>query len=157
MDDGIIDLTKYGRGGQGKGRTFALWGGEGERTRFALPVWRCIMLLDGEVGAIVSTAGEGTGEEVSPFFVLDLEVEPARTSFDGGHLGPLAGEEPPALAIEEGEAAVLLARDEARRWWLVVRGDDVGAEALTAGEREDLLFLAGECAGLLTHRGLADS
>ena len=157
MDDGIIDLTTYGGGGDGDGRTFALWGGEGERSRFALPVWRCIMLLDGAVGAIVSTGGDPASDEVSPFFVLDLEVEPARTDFDGRVLAPLAGEEPPALTIEEGEAAVLLARDEERRWWLVVRGADVGSEAPTPGEREDLLFLAGECAGLLTHRGLAES
>lgn len=156
MDDQIIDLTSYGAPGDDEGGTFALWGSEGERSRFALPVWRCIFLLDGDRGGIVSTGPEGRMGEVEPFFVLDLGNEPARTGFDPAVLDLVAGEEPPALGTREGAGVVLLARDEGRRWWLVVTGPEVGRETLESGEREDLLFLAGECAGLLTHRGLAD-
>ena len=38
---------------------------------------------------------------------------------------------------------------------MVIAGDGRG-EGMEASTRDDLLFLAGECAGLLFHRDLAD-
>ena len=66
------------------------------------------------------------------------------------------GEAPTVL--EEGDAVtVYLGSREGKSWFLVL--DDRGAanEPVTAGTREDLLFLAGECAGLLFFRELAEA
>lgn len=153
MDDRIIDLTTYGDGRTEEKGAFALWGGEGERSRFALPVWRSIFILDGRRGGLVWSDAEGGS--VRAFFVLDLEEDPARLDFGELRVETMSGEEPPAVRLTEGVGLVLLRRTEGRVWWLVVTGTDVGASPLGAGDREDLLFLAGECAGLLTRRGLA--
>lgn len=155
MDDGIIDLPSWAaeREERKRAATFAVWGGEGERSRFALPVWRTVYLLGGIRGGVLWTDASG---ELHPFFVLDLGAEPARTEFPATIAVRLEEREPPALAVEEGVAAVLLAATPERRWLLVVAGEDVGADEPDAASREDLLFLAGECAGLLMHRGLGD-
>lgn len=157
MSDDVIDLGSY-LGGQppGKGGAFALWGAEGERSRFALPLWRVVYLLDGDRGGVLWTPARNPAAAASPFFVLDLAREPARTEFEGVTPETLAGEEAPSLAVGRGSAAVLLGRDQERVWWLVVTGPDVGREPPESGAREDVLFLAGECAGLLMHRGLGE-
>lgn len=156
MDDRIIDLTSYAGGGERGGGSFALWGAEGERSRFALPVWRSIFILGGDRGALVWTQGGDEEGSARPFFVLDLGREPARTTFDDLPTGELADRDAPAFAVVAGVGLVLLGREEGRTWWLVVTGPEVESSAADEGAREDLLFLAGECAGLLTRRGLAD-
>jgi hypothetical protein len=45
---------------------------------------------------------------------------------------------------------------EGRVWHLVVDGGDQRHGGLSARSREDILFLAGECAGLLFLRDFAD-
>ncbi len=153
MDRDIIDLRDYleGRDEDGRG-VFALWGAEGERSRLALPVWRAIFLAGGERGGVLCTAPEG---DLEPFFVLDLAVEPARTEFPGALTRDLATGEPPRLREAEGVGvAVFLGRgEEGEAWFLVVESRELGA--LGRGAREELLFLAGECGGLLFHRDLA--
>lgn len=156
MDDGVIDLSQWvaDRDERQRTATFAVWGGEGERSRFALPVWRTIYLLRGVRGGVAWTGPGDAG--VHPFFVLDLGAEPARTEFPSTVSALLRDREPPAFALSEGLAAVLLARSSDRTWLLLVAGDEVGEEEPDARSREDLLFLAGECAGLLMHRGLGE-
>ena len=156
MDEGIIDLSQWVAEREDRQRTatFAVWGGEGERSRFALPVWRTIYLLHGVRGGVVWTGAGDRG--VQPFFVLDLGAEPARTEFSPEISSQLRDREPPALALSEGIAAVLLARTADRTWFLLVAGEEVGEDEPDRRSREDLLFLAGECAGLLLHRGLGD-
>ncbi len=154
-DKSIIDIRRYlGRSPAEGGRVFSIWGGEGERARLALPVWRAIYLLGSERGGIVRVSKARPGTPV-PFFVLDLGEEPARTSFPPEALEPLSRRESPSLtATSRGDLAVLLGEEDGQRWYLFVVG--VGVPAPVEGKRrEDLMFLAGECAGLLFLRDFA--
>lgn len=158
MADDIIDLTAYlERGGEAdvpRG-AMALWGADGERSRFALPLWRIIYLAEAERGVIVWCAQEAGAQPV-PFVALDLAEEPARTAVPGPL--PRDSEHHEPELIDRGPAGLVVhlgARDG--RWWsLVVDGGEERSEPLAARTREDILFLAGECAGLLFLRDLAD-
>ena len=157
MSDGIIDLTEYLRGRDEETEdvsTFALWGAEGERSRFALPLWRTIYLSGGERGGILRTSLEEP-TELEPFVVLDLAQDPARTDFDLGLVQGLQGDEAPMVhdAAADG-LAVFLGFGANRLWYLMVEGRE-GEEILDGRSREDILFMAGECAGLLFLRELA--
>lgn len=151
MEDDIIHLSDYLDERESQ-TTFSVLGGEGERSRLALPVWRAVYLLDGDRGGIVWTSlSEGVPRA---FFVLDLAANPARTEFHESVTEGFRGRDPPALEFGEEGVAVLLGRDEHRSWFLLVAGRDPGVDEPSARHREDLLFLAGECAGLLLHREL---
>ena len=65
-DDGVVDIRGYLKSspeGAGSG-AFAVWGGDGERSRFALPVWRAIYLAGGDWGCLLYTsdAADDTSE-----------------------------------------------------------------------------------------------
>lgn len=156
MDDQVIDLQEYlDRRPESRRTSFAVWGGEGERSRFALPIWRAIYLVEGDRGGLL-WLDENTGR-IHPFFVLDLASESPRTEFDPGLLDAVRGPgvEAPALAeVSPAAVAIYLGAREGRRWFLVVDDETGGAHDLAAGKRDDLLFLAGECAGLLFHKDL---
>jgi len=161
MSDGIIDLTQYlNRGGQeseeGSSTTFALWGAEGERSRFALPLWRSIYLAGGDRGAIV-WRDPVDQDLLRPFVVLDLGKDPPRTAFDVSLVGIHSEGEPPALREEAGHGiSILLGSREGRQWFMVIDGGQGGSTSVHGRDREDILFLAGECAGLLFLRDFAD-
>ncbi len=162
MNDDVIDLTKYlaqspaEAAAQGARGNFSVWGGDGERSRFALPIWRSIYLVGGRRGGLVSLS-DAEDAVPEPLFVLDLAAEPARTDFEVPETGPDIGGDAPTLLEDGDTVAVFLGTRGGQSWFLVV--DDLGeeAESVTAGTREDLLFLAGECAGLLFFRELADA
>lgn len=160
MGDDVIDLTQYlnrdDEADEGLGSIFALWGAEGERSRFALPLWRSIYLAGGDRGAIV-WCDPLEPESLRPFVVLDLAEDPPRTSFPSSVLGRRGDEEPPAFS-DEGEAglSVLLGSREGRHWYLVVDGGEGREFPVPRRDRDDILFLAGECAGLLFLRDFAD-
>lgn len=160
MSDGIIDFGDYARRKEEESRPertmFALWGGEGERARLALPLWRAVGLLGGSRAMLGSEPADGAGGTLEALVVLDLAADPARTSMPASAVQGLWGEpEAPALSRSEGVVAVFLGEEGGRRFHLVVDGvPDPGDD----GERlpvDDLYFLAGECAGLLFHRYLA--
>jgi len=158
VSDGIIDLTEYLRKREDDaepGATFALWGADGERSRFALPLWRTIYLAGGERGGIVRTETE-TGGPLEPFVILDLAQDPPRTDFDPALTRDLVGDEAP-LVHDAGSAglAIFLGFGAGRFWYLIVEGRE-GEGQLDERSREDILFMAGECAGLLFLRDLAD-
>lgn len=156
MDDQVIDLGAYrDRRPESRRSSFTVWGGEGERSRFALPVWRAIYLVGGDRGGLLSL-DEATGE-VRPLFVLDLGSEEPRVEFDVGILEGVwgAGVEAPALSeVQPGGLAVYLGTRDGQRWFLVVDDGGLPREELAGRSRDDLLFLAGECAGLLFYRNL---
>jgi len=158
VSDGIIDLTAYLQKRDDETEeagTFALWGAEGERSRFALPLWRTIYLAGGERGGILRIAAEAPGQ-LDPFVVLDLAQDPARTDFDLGLIQDLDVEEAPVVRDAGSEGlAVFLGFGAERFWYLMVEGRD-GEDVLDGRSREDVLFMAGECAGLLFLRELAD-
>jgi hypothetical protein len=158
VSDGIIDLGAYLRrreGSQEPVSTFALWGADGERSRFALPLWRAIYLATGERGGVVWDAPEGG--PLHPFVVLDLGSDPARTDFEwDGAPGLDPGRVPEVLPAPRGGLAVFLGLEEKRRWFLLITSGRGGVAEPTGRDREDILFLAGECAGLLFLRDFAD-
>jgi hypothetical protein len=157
-DSDIIDLGAYRRRRpEARRSAFAVWGGEGERSRFALPVWRAVYLVGGERGGLVWVEDDDTGKTLNPFFVLDLASETPRTTFATELLGDLRGSEVAGPILSEsfpGGAAVFLGVGENRRWFLVVHDGGLPRQPMDASSRNDLLFLAGECAGLLLHRRL---
>lgn len=162
MNGDVIDLTKYlGRSPaegeqEGSRANFSVWGGDGERSRFALPIWRSIYLVGSGRGGLVSVA-EQDGSEPEALFVLDLAAEPARTEFTlPAGQSDIVGDAPTVL--EEGETvAVFLGSRKGKRWFLVLDDRGKALESVAAGTREDLLFLAGKCAGLLFFRELAEA
>jgi hypothetical protein len=155
-DDRIIDIRKFlGESLEQVGPgAFSVWGGGEERSRFALPVWRAVFLVGGDWGGIISTPKMRSDASFEPFFVLDLKEEPARTAVSPELLQGLLTEDAPAVALtDRGDLAILLGEDEDRMWFLQVRGGASG-KAPGGADRETLLFLAGECAGLLFFRDL---
>jgi hypothetical protein len=158
VTDKVIDIRRYLGldSGEGHGRAFAVQGGEGERTRFALPVWRAVSLVGGERGGIVSLR-KGEREDSTPrqFFFLDLRRDPTDLALPFPLLQSLRNEPAPSMEMtEEGELAVVLGEEEGTVWFLQILG--IGLEAAPEGRaRETLLFLAGECAGLLFLRELS--
>jgi hypothetical protein len=160
MSDGIIDLTQYLNRSKVEKETergaFALWGADGERSRFALPLWRIIYLAQGERGAVVWRDPEDGGE-AHPFVVLDLGRDPARLDLEIDAIPIAEDGEPPVLHdLRADGLAIFLGSREGRVWHLVVDGGDQRHGGLSARSREDILFLAGECAGLLFLRDFAD-
>lgn len=156
VDEGVIDIRKYLNAAPGSGnRSFSVWGGEGERARFALPVWRSVFLVGGERGGIYFQKVDG-GEDCIPFFVLDLGEDVPRTSFTPPPHTSLTPDQAPTLLVKaEGEVVVFLGMEGDRRWFLEVVGG-TSDEGVSGKKREELLFLAGECAGLLFFREFAD-
>ena len=160
MSDEIIDLTQYFNREQNEEEpargAFALWGADGERSRFVLPLWRIIYLAEGERGAIV-WRDTSTDDVAHPFLVLDLARDPARLEVDQDAVPLSEDGDPPALHDfgTQGVTIFLGARGD-RNWHLVVDGGEKRLGELSAKKREDILFLAGECAGLLFLRDFAD-
>ncbi len=154
-DDRIIDIGGYlGGSSPEPGRAFALWGGEGDRSRLALPIWRAIYLLSGDRGGIVWEPSVHASD-LCTFFVLDLAEEPARTSFPPALFQGLEKERAPVVsALREGGRGVFLGEAEGKRWYVAIDGGEPDRR-LKDRVREELLFLAGECAGLLFFRELA--
>jgi hypothetical protein len=158
MGNEIIDLTKYMKrepeGDLPRG-AMALWGADGERSRFALPLWRIIYLAQAERGVICSRVAQGGGAP-EPFVALDLAHEPARIDLPADL--PTFVDDREAILRDLGAAGVVvyLGRRADRIWSLVVDGVVPGRDPLDARAREDILFLAGECAGLLFIKELAD-
>lgn len=157
VDDQVIDIRQHlARSFREKDLgVFAVWGGEGDRSRFALPLWRAMFLVGGDWGGIVSLPKLSPESEASPLMVLDLKVDPARLAVPKGSLQALGDRRAPSLAFREKDGvAVFLGEDEGRRWYLQVSGGRITAGP-AGKDRETLLFLAGECAGLLFYRELA--
>ena len=157
MSDDIIDLRAFlerraeTRAPSG---TMALWGADGERSRFALPLWRVVNLAGAERGVIFwrSSSGDPTA---TPFVVLDIAHDPARLNVLPGQAD--FGGDTSTQLFDRGTDGLLvrLGTKDDREWGLLVDGRARRGE-LSAREREDILFLSGECAGLLFLRSFAD-
>ncbi len=156
MADRIIDIRAYLDGEEDDPApegAFALWGAEGERSRFALPLWRIIYLAGGNRGAIGRVA-QGLPGPLRPLVVLDLESDPARLDLSAIGLPQAGALAAPVLHDRAGDVVVYLGTNRESAWYLVVDGCAGRDEPLAARVREDILFLAGECAGLLFLREL---
>lgn len=159
MADEIIDITRYLKREPASDLprgTMSLWGADGERSRFALPLWRIIYLAQGE-RAVISWSHETRQNRLTPLVVLDIAVDPARRDVDGSRIPRFDADEGPSLVDFESEGLVVyLGARGGRIWTLLVDGGETREEPLARSAREDILFLAGECAGLLFLRDLAD-
>ncbi|HKJ01846.1 MAG TPA: hypothetical protein VJ997_05305 [Longimicrobiales bacterium] len=156
MSDGIIDFGEYVRRRDGPDQpasTFALFGADGERSRFALPLWRAIYLASGERGGVFSQ--ELAGGALEPFVVLDLATDPPRTEFPWPESLDPGERAPHLLEAPGGGLAIFLGEERERRWYLLVHGSSDPLPAPVGRDREDIMFLAGECAGLLFLRRFA--
>ncbi|HUF76027.1 MAG TPA: hypothetical protein VMM35_07100 [Longimicrobiales bacterium] len=159
MSDKIIDIARYLDRDSGRSEapaTMALWGADGDRSRFALPLWRIVHLAQAERGVIFWRKASGD-RTPSPFVVIDLARDPARLAVDGAALPPCE-ESASATLHDLGPAGLMvcLGSRDGRSWCLLADGGREREGTLEARRREDVLFLAGECAGLLFLRDFAD-
>ncbi len=159
MADEIIPISRYLQReteADALPRSIALWGMDGDRSRFALPLWRVVHLAGAERGAIVWRNASGD-RRPRPYVVVDLAADPARLGLTAFPDDDCDREQGPALhdLAPDGLVINLGTRDE-RIWCLFVDGGEVGTVPLDTKDREDVLFLAGECAGLLFLRDFAD-
>lgn len=159
MSDEIIDITPYLERDPVEEvlpRTIALWGADGERSRFALPLWRVVHLAGAQRGAILwrNAAGDSAPQ---PFVVIDLDRDPARLDLDADCLDCCEAAETATLHdLGSAGLVVYLGSRNGRIWCLFAEGGDSRRARLDPKKREDILFLAGECAGLLFLRDFAD-
>ena len=112
-DDDVIDLTRYldrdtlAREAGTKRASFSVFGGNGDRSRFALPIWRSIDLVGARRGALVSVP-EGAATDPRAEFVLDLGSDPARTEFSLPGGAAADSFDPPSVFESAEGVAVLL-------------------------------------------------
>jgi hypothetical protein len=160
MADEIIDLTRYLRrepSAELPRGSMTLWGADGERARFALPLWRVIHLAQGDRGLIVRHPVQRP-HAAEAFVALDLGSDPARTTVPLDRLPRFGSDEGPSLVDMESDGLVVfLGARAGQLWLLLVDGGEGRAAPLPPSVREDVLFLAGECAGLLFLRDLAEA
>jgi hypothetical protein len=159
MADKIIDIARYLDREAGRSdapATMALWGADGDRSRFALPLWRIVHLARAERGVIFWRSISGDPRPHA-FVVIDLARDPARIAVDAEAL-PVCEENASAALHDLGPDGLLvcLGSRDGRAWCLLADGGSDREAALEARRREDVLFLAGECAGLLFLRDFAD-
>ena len=159
MSDEIIDISRYLDRDAGEDvlpGTIALWGVDGERSRFALPLWRVVHLAGAERGVILWRGT--TGSRVpQPFVVIDLASDPARLGVGGRGVACCEPTSTPTLHdLGPAGLVVYLGTREDRTWCLLADGGEARRVPLDPKRREDILFLAGECAGLLFLRDFAD-
>lgn len=157
MADEIIDLSRIiARRAEGAAPagTMTLWGADGERSRFALPLWRVVHLAGAERGVIF---WRRISDETPPrpFVVLDTARDPARLDVPASLAG--CAEDASAELHDLGQAGLVicLGTKSDRAWGILADGGGRRAP-LTSRNREDILFLAGECAGLLFLRDFAE-
>lgn len=151
----IIDLVPYLDAGRGGKDTFAVYGGADSASRLALPVWRSVYRLRGTRGAVVAV--QRRSRSVRTIFVLDLGADPARLDLPTGvaSLPQRAGAGCRLTSFGDGQwAAVYVGQKGGESFYLLTL--DIADGSLVDDEqvRQDVLFLAGECASLVLHWGL---
>lgn len=156
MADEIIDLSQFiaRRAAGAPVGTMALWGAEGERSRFALPLWRVVHLAGADRG-VIFWRRVSDGSPPHPFVVLDIAHDPARLEMPDTLAS--CGEDAAAELLDLGHdgLVVCLGTRGDRSWGLLADGGARRAP-LASRKREDILFLSGECAGLLFLRDFAE-
>ena len=159
MSDKIIDIARYLERDAARGdapAAMALWGADGDRSRFALPLWRIVHVAQAERGVIFWRSAIGNARP-NPFVVIDLARDPARLDVDALALPPCPDGASASLHdLGPGGLLVCLGSRDGRSWCLLADGGRGRDAVLEARRREDVLFLAGECAGLLFLRDFAD-
>jgi hypothetical protein len=150
-DESIIDLAEWVRARESESEDpvspLALHGVTGERRRYVLPLWRMAYLAQARWAGLLRESSTG----IEAVVVLDLRQDPPRTEPPGGirPLGP--SDRPPGIRVlGEGDLQLPLGQTPDGSRWCVTISDRQRSVQPEAPDREDLLFLAGECAGLLS-------
>ena len=173
MDRTIINLQGYLAD---RSSHFAVWGGEGVRARFALPLWRAAALAKvRRVGLLKRPRSSNEVllgptlvsderaaaldrslqvEETCPIFVLDLGSDEARIDYDGEVIP--AEIQPPLVLESKNVCLIALGTKGTFDWFIVLDTPGESLDRLDGVTREQLLFFAGECAGLLEYQGIAE-
>jgi hypothetical protein len=157
MTDDIIDLGRLidrVPGGKPSRGAMSLWGASGERSRFALPLWRVVHLA-GADRAVLFWQRASDRSSTRPFIVLDMARDPARVDLSAVATELGEGESPELFDYGLAGVLVRLGVKDGRVWGLLADGRSEKAP-LSARVREDIFFLSGECAGLLFLRSLAE-
>lgn len=156
MADEIIDLSQFiarrAESGAPAG-TMTLWGADGERSRFALPLWRVVHLAGADRG-VIFWRRVSDDSPPKPFVVLDIGHDPARLDV-AEHLAACAEDASADLHDLGHEGMVVCLGSKGDRAWGILADGGTRRAPLTTRKREDILFLAGECAGLLFLRDFA--
>jgi hypothetical protein len=157
MADEIIDLSRIiarrAEGGAPAG-TMTLWGADGERSRFALPLWRVVHLAGAERGVIFWRRASDHAPP-QPFVVLDTAHDPAR--LDVPDSISVCVEDSSGELHDLGQAGLVICLGtKSDRAWAILADGGQRRAPLASRKREDILFLAGECAGLLFLRDFAE-
>jgi len=159
MADEIIPISRYLERETAEEvlpRAIALWGVDGDRSRFALPLWRVVHMAGADRGLIVWRSADGD-RRPHPFVVVDLAKEPARLGLGGLPLERCDQTETPTLYdLAPAGLVIYLGARDGRTWCIFTDGGEPRDAPLDPKRREDILFLAGECAGLLFLRDFAD-
>lgn len=149
-DDRVIDLSAYLRAREEEeaDTPLSLAGTEGERRRYVLPLWRMAYLAQARWAGLVQVDGSGRASRAS--VVLDQGHDPARWAPPDGLPAVPAELPPPALElVGDGSLAMPLGSVSASVWWVLLC--ERRRVHMPEGDvREDLIFLAGECSGLLS-------
>jgi hypothetical protein len=157
MADEIIDLSRIiarrAEGGAPAG-TMTLWGADGERSRFALPLWRVVHLAGAERGVLFWQRASDPAPP-RPFVVLDTAHDPARLDVPDSISVCVEDASGELHDLGQTGLVVCLGTKSDRAWAILADGGQRRAP-LTSRKREDILFLAGECAGLLFLRDFAE-
>lgn len=151
-DDRIVNISEYIRARkeelEGSERAPALSGIEGERRHLVLPLWRVAYVAHAGWVGLLRRDAAGAVEAVA---VVDMRHDPARPHPDQGLPTVPFDDDPPCLRALPGGGLLLALGEGPRdsRWSIVLaeRGDD--AAPLEREAREDLVYLAGECAALV--------
>lgn len=140
--DDVIDLA------QGPGRplpsTLALRGVEGEWRHFALPLWRMARVAGSEWSGLVRVAPRSGPLAIT---VVDLGAPRARSEPVEGLPSPPAAGRPHIRQGADGTIVVSMGTVGDDDWYVVLAGGS--GRSLGPRRRLELLFLAGECAGML--------
>jgi len=159
MADEIIPISRYLERETEEDalpRAIALWGVDGDRSRFALPLWRVVHVAGADRGVIAWRNASGD-RRPRPFVVVDLANDPARLGLGGLPLERCDDGDAPTLHdLAPGGLVISLGTRDERSWCIFADGGEPRAVPLDPKKREDILFLAGECAGLLFLRDFAD-
>ncbi|MBT8405231.1 MAG: hypothetical protein KJP18_15310 [Gemmatimonadetes bacterium] len=140
-DDTVIHLDDYRRSTASDPRAgLSLAGAEGGRRHFTLPLWRMASATGADWAGLVRWTGDGPDAVT----VVDLDAGPARSEPAEGLPRPTDAV-PPDIRMVGSQLTLALGRYGGDSWGVVL-----GGAAVTLGSvRDQLLFLAGECAGLL--------
>lgn len=166
----VIHIDDYRvRREQRRRDVFALYGADYERSRLVLQLWRAVSLLGADRAAAVWVDEYGPGL-AHVYCLLDLAADPPRRSFSLDLLRAAWAQGVPGMwdvpdvdrsysvALPDGVrsgCAIALGSDGARAWFLVV-DSHTARQLVSASVCAELMFSAGECAGLVLHRDLGE-